>query len=75
MYRDKVWAGRQVLRVFFLNPDFVTRWGLTKDTIMEWAAVWHQSDDDLIPLFQENTVAKKADIRVKFSGTMYSIAR
>ena len=73
MYRDKVWAGRQVLRVFFLNSGVLTGWGLDVDTILEWAAVWRQTDDDRIPLFQKCTTSKKADIRVMFSGIVLFI--
>ena len=70
MYRDKVWAGRQVLRVFFLNPEVLRNWGLTTEVILDWAAAWQRHDDERIPIFQKNFAARKADIRVGFSGTV-----
>ena len=70
MYRDKVWAGRQVLRVFFLNPEALRSWGLTTEIILDWAAVWQQQEDEKIPIFQKCFAARKVDIRVGFSGTV-----
>ena len=61
---DVIWKGRQVLRVFFLKPEVLHGWGLSTDTIIEWANVWED-----VMLFEETNRIAKADIRVEFSGT------
>ena len=66
---DVIWAGRQSLRVYFLNPDILRSWELTTDTIIEWAngtperRAWEE-----VMLFSETENRSKADIRVEFSG-------
>ena len=64
-----IWAGRQSLRVFVLNPEVLERWRLTIDTILEWANgnKDHKAWSDVM-LFEETKKIDKADIRVKFSG-------
>ena len=70
--KSKVWEGRQVLRVYFMNPEVLEGWKcegkkkLTTEMILEWAGVWEQA-----PSAPQLTVTRrmdKADIRVKFSG-------
>ena len=71
VFRDKVWKGRQVLKVFFLNPEVLRGWRLTTDTILEWAGVWQEKDvEDKIPVFTVASRKDKADIRVMFSGEL-----
>ena len=68
----QVWKGRQALRVNFLNPDLLTSWELTTDTIIEWAngtperRAWKE-----VMEFTETDNRARADIRVLFSGTCY----
>ena len=73
--RSKIWRGRQVLTVFFMNEEFIheQKWKsfpakqLTVEQIMEWARTWSSSDFhsvlkfDVVPFHQ-------ADIRIKFSS-------
>ena len=60
-----------MLRVYFLNPETLRKWGLTTEVILDWAAAWQRNDDERIPIFQKCFAAKKADIRVTFSGTVF----
>ena len=69
--KSKVWEGRQVLRVFFMNPEVLRGWKyrgreITTEMIMEWASVWEQASS--APQFTVTPRVGKADIRVKFSG-------
>ena len=69
---DVIWAGRQVLKVYFLNPHVLTGWpmNLTTEIIIEWAngttdrRAWKE-----VMEFKETNKREKADIRVEFSGT------
>ena len=76
--KEKIWAGRQVLNVIFLNGEFISdnRWRcgaamLTLQNIMDWARVWNSPLVDSIPKLKMIEIQKagsKADIRVKFSS-------
>ena len=72
--KEKVWKGRQVLRVFFMNPEVLEGWKcgrkkMTTEMIMEWAGVWQQRAPSA-PQFTVTERVDKADIRVKFSGSL-----
>ncbi len=70
------WAGKDVLYVYFLNPDILEQenwkymgWILNIDMILAWAAAWNPKNCPNIPIFKKTDRADKADIRVKFEGT------
>ena len=70
--KSKVWEGRQVLRVYFMNPKVLEGWKcegkkMTTDMIMEWAGAWEQAPS--APQFEVTPKVDKADVRVKFSGS------
>ena len=76
--RSKIWKGRQVLTVSFLNKEFIDEHGgssvLTVQSIMDWAGVWNScvSPEDNIPKFEMASFQNsKADIRIKFSSENY----
>ena len=71
--KEKLWAGRQVLRVYFTNPEVLEGWKcegkkMTTEMIMEWAGAWAQASS--APQFTVTKRKDKADIRVKFSGSL-----
>ena len=71
---EYLWQGRQTLRVLFMNPDHLEKWKyegkpITTDKILEWANVWNPDDDSDIPTFTSTTLARRSDIRVKFSDS------
>ncbi len=70
MYRNKIWAGRELLKVTFLNPDVLNSWGLTRDNILDWAKVWDVGNEK-VPTFKQVPKASRADIRVLLSGNSY----
>ena len=64
--------------VYFMNAGDLDDWEwncggepLNSSTVMAWARVWNIAPYPEIPLFKETQIAAKADIRVKFSGTIY----
>ena len=64
-----IWEKREVLKVHFLNPEVVQKWGLTTATILEWAnGTPEQEAWGEIMTFEESKNIKRADIRVEFSG-------
>ena len=72
---QKLWKGREILKVHFLNPSVLKSWtsgrgrsevSMSTSMVLEWANVWNQCD--AIPEFVEIDTAKRADIRVMFSG-------
>ena len=73
--KEKLWKGRQVLKVCFMKPDDLkgckSKEGkeMTTEMIMEWANVWSTTCPD-VPQFVINEKEAKADIRVKFSGAV-----
>ena len=75
--REKIWKGRQALKVHFMNPDFIDNWKcrgepMNINNILAWARVWNIAEYPEIPYFEiEERKNRKADIRVKFSGTEY----
>ena len=72
---SKIWRGRQVLTVFFMNEEFIyeQKWEsfhgeqLTVEQIMEWAETWNSSDVHSVIKF-EIVPFQQADIRIKFSS-------
>ena len=71
----KVWRDRQVLRVYFMNPDDIDdlEWKcrgepLNTNTILAWAQVWNIVPYPEIPKFEMIERASRADIRVQFSS-------
>ena len=81
--RSKIWNGRQVLTVFFMNEELIYEQEWTKETfyqvvsnsekqltveqIMEWVETWNPTDLRSIPKF-EIVPSHQADIRIKFSS-------
>ena len=70
--KEKLWKGRQVLKVYFTNPEVLEGWEcegktMTTDMILEWAGAWEQASS--APQFTVTTRVARADIRVKFSGS------
>ena len=70
------WTGKDVLYVYFLNPDILEqeKWEceygvLNIDNILSWAEAWNPKKFPNIPIFKKTDRADKADIRVKFEGT------
>ncbi len=66
MYRNKIWAGRELLKVTFLNPYVLHTWGITRDDILDWAKVWDVGNEKVPTFICSKT---KGDIRVKLSGS------
>ena len=66
----KIWTGRSVLKVYFMNPEILEEWanGTRIDNIMTWASSWNSPLYDQIPRFEETKDDLTADIRVRFSG-------
>ena len=72
---SKIWRGRQVLTVFFMNEEFIyeEKWKssrgyqLTVEQIMGWAGTWNLSDFHSVPKF-EMVPFQQADFRIKFSS-------
>ncbi len=69
---DRIWHGRSVLKVYFMNPEKLVEWKCETSigTIMSWASTWTSPHYPQIPRFEETEDTKKADIRVKFSGDL-----
>ncbi len=71
---DKLWKGRQVLKVFFKNPEFIRMWKcrnepMTTTNILAWAAIWnHPFHSDTIPTLEMTEHIDDSDIRVQFQG-------
>ena len=81
--KGKVWEERQSLKVHFMNPDDIMdpenaddkKWGwrcrgepMNINTIFAWARVWNFVGFEEIPTFEFVEIARRADIRVKFSS-------
>ena len=72
--KEKLWSDRQVLRVYFTNPEVLEGWKcegkkkLTTDMIMEWAGAFQQAPS--APQFEVTTNIRRADIRVEFSSKL-----
>ena len=82
--KGKVWKGRKLLKVYFMNPDDIDDWGwkcrgepMNINTIFAWARVWNFVGFKEIPTFEFVEIASQADIRVKFSSehfrNLYSV--
>lgn len=41
--------------------------------IIEWANRWHRSDDSPVPKFTQTLDIHDADVRLNFTGKLYSI--
>ena len=74
--REKIWNGREVLKVYFMNPDDIDDWGwkcrgepMNIYTVIACARVWNFVEYPEIPFFDVTERVKKADIRVQFSRT------
>ena len=72
---SKVWSRRDVLFVYFLNPDVLQRWtcggaAITSDHILRWAGVWNNTKSPDIPTFEKTGSPKKADIRIFFGSKL-----
>ena len=73
--RSKLWVQKE-LRVHFLNPDNIQYWrcggdAMTTTTIMAWAVgAWNSPFYANIPKFVVTDSARKADIRVQFTGAL-----
>ena len=67
MYRNKIWAGRELLKVTFLNPEVLHTWGITTNNILDWAKVWDVGNEK-VPRFTQVPKPARADIRVLLSG-------
>ncbi len=71
--RNKIWKGREALKVHFMNPDELDNWKsrgepMNFNTVLAWARVWNVPlFRDTIPYLGWTEVAEKADIRVKFA--------
>ena len=74
MYRNKIWASRQLLKVTFLNPELLFQWGLTVDNVLDWANEWNSDDSDKVPKFVKELQTKRADIRVQCSGVLSNLS-
>ncbi|XP_064383890.1 uncharacterized protein LOC135332901 [Halichondria panicea] len=69
---EKVWKGRETLKVHFMNPKVLESWGIgvTPEQILDWAnEAWWKGEDSNVPKFKPCEVLNKVDIRVKFAGT------
>lgn len=69
---SKIWKGRKVLRVHFMNPEVLDGWenGTSVANIMAWAnSSWNSTFYEHIPRFEATKDMKIADIRVFFSST------
>ena len=66
--QPKIWAGRSVLKVYFMNPKILEEWanGTRIANIMTWASSSPLYDQ--IPRFEETNNDLTVDIRVMFSG-------
>ena len=69
--KEKLWKNRQVLKVYFVNPEVLEGWKcegkkMTTDMILKWAGAWEQAPS--APQFKVTERVAKADVRVKFSG-------
>ena len=76
-WKDDVWKGKPKLWVYFMNPNSIAEWKwkyrgdpITVSLIIEWAKGW-KIPDIKTPIFDITERSDTADIRVKFSGTMY----
>ncbi len=68
---EKVWKGRETLKVHFMNPKVLESWGIgvTPEQILDWAnEAWWKGEDSNVPKFKPCEVLNKVDIRVKFAG-------
>jgi len=72
---EKLWRGREKLRVFFNNPEFLTAHGWTCKGgpmnvihIISWANQWHTGDCPQMPMFEYAERDRDVDIRVEFSS-------
>lgn len=73
----KIWGGRTILKVFFLNPSMLDTWlyddvKMTTASILDWAGMWNAPFYGKIPKLEETDSKKEADIRVEFTGELYS---
>ena len=73
--KEKIWRGRQQLKVYLMNPDDIHDWGwrcrgepMNFKTVFAWARVWNFVGFPEIPTFEFVEIAKRADIRVQFSS-------
>lgn len=60
----KMWKGREVLFVYFLNPELLLG-RLNVNKVMDWAKKWSESD---IPKFERTNSSGDADITVEFGS-------
>lgn len=68
--KTKIWRGRDVLKVYFMNPDYLSQgtYPLTLATVVSWAKTWSTSLVPNIPKFEQTDSVENADIKVKFGG-------
>ena len=65
-FPTKIWKGREVLLVYFLNPELLQRHGrLNVNKVLDWAKKWSVGD---IPKFERTISPESADITVEFGG-------
>ena len=66
---DKLWRGRNLLKVYFLNPHILGRDGrLSVSTILACAQQWNSRAFSDVPNFERTDSTWNADIRVYFGG-------
>ncbi len=71
---NKLWKEREVLKVFFKNPEVIRKWKcrnepMTTTNILAWAAVWnHPFHSNIIPTLEITENIENSDIRVQFLG-------
>lgn len=75
MYRSRIWKGREVLKVVFLNPEVLSQWGLTIGTVLDWANLWNADHRNKVPVFAQASNLRRADIRVMCSGNYIPYSR
>ena len=80
--RQKIWKGRQELRVYFMNPEFFEKWScrgerMNKNTVLAWAQKWNGNAADPeyedIPRIKMIEKIERSDIRVLCSGKLFYI--
>ena len=68
--KTKLWRGRDMLFVYFRNPDYLQKgkYPLTVSIILAWAGSWNNALVPDIPKFGRTDSIEKADIRIQFGG-------
>lgn len=61
----KMWKGREVLLVYFLNPEYLVHSSVNVNKVLDWAKKWSVGD---IPKFERADSPEVADITVEFGG-------